>query len=270
MASTTLLQYAEKYFKEPLKKAHPLTQGSLSEVYHITTQNNQEYVIKNGYSPQAEAHMLQTLKSHTINVPEVIYSDQHILILEFIHETNCLSKKVWENLAQTLNILHSVHSPFYGWSEDYAFGQLAFTNKHDQNWPEFWSRNRLEPFISKLPGSLTPSIETLMKTITEFLPEHPLPSLLHGDLWTGNILAHFNTPYLIDPACYYGHNEVDLAMLNLFGSPPDAFYTHYAMLDKEWHHRCAIYQLFPAMVHYVLFGNFYLKMIHSLLQSLKL
>ena len=102
------------------------------------------------------------------------------------------------------------------------------------------------------------------------LPKEP-PALLHGDLWQGNLLCNENyNPVLIDPAIYYGHKEIDLAMLFLFGNVPDEAFAEYELIypiEKGWKERMDISQLYPLMVHLVLFGNSYQTAVNSILKK---
>lgn len=268
--SSHLVQLAEAKLETKIEQAQPLTQGDLSETFLITTAEEQTYVIKNGFSPLLEKKMLAILEKHQIHVPQQIYADQHILILEFISETNSFSNESWLNLGDMLTLMHKVRNKDYGWDKDYAFGKVSLNNTPLENWVEFWGEQRLGCYLSHLPPVTAKKIEKLIKHLNDHLPMYPAPSLLHGDLWTGNILNHGNQPYLIDPACYFGHNEVDIAMLNLFGSPSDIFYQSYKLLEPDWQTRLPIYQLFPLIVHYILFGDYYLRMIEHSLQKMKL
>lgn len=269
ISRSPLIDIAAQCLGKPIDSVRALTQGDVSEAFFIITEDDESYIIKNGYSPIAEGKMLTLLASHGINVPKVIAANANILILEVIQETNCLSKEAWKNLGHTLTTIHHVHNTTYGWEEDYAFGKVITPNTPCDNWVEFYANNRLGCYLSALPPSTGTAIERLIKTLGDRLPPTPPASLLHGDLWTGNILIHINRPYLIDPACYFGHNEVDIAMLNLFGSPTDNFYNAYPLLEIGWQERLPIYQLFPALVHYMLFGNHYLAMVDTLLQRIK-
>ncbi|CAI3923493.1 fructosamine kinase family protein [Commensalibacter communis] len=270
MSKLSLVQVAEQHLESKIIKTQPLTQGDLSEAFIVTTSEGQNYVVKNGFSPTTEGKMLKFLEQHHIDVPKVIFANDHLLIMEAIQETNCLSKEAWQNLGLTLNKLHQIHHSSYGWKEDYAFGKLLLKNSFSSNWVEFWRENRLLCYINQLPKPIAIQIEKLIARLDHYIPTYPPISLLHGDLWSGNIITNINRPYLIDPACYFGHNEVDIAMLNIFGSPPEAFYNSYSLLEPDWQERLPIYQLFPAIVHYILFGDYYVNMIQTLLTRLKL
>jgi fructosamine-3-kinase len=100
------------------------------------------------------------------------------------------------------------------------------------------------------------------------IPAAPPAALLHGDLWSGNALFTDGATYLIDPACYHGDAEVDLAMLELFATPPDAFYAAYGRPHGDWATRRAAYQLWPALVHLRLFGQGYRGMVEDRLARL--
>jgi fructosamine-3-kinase len=103
----------------------------------------------------------------------------------------------------------------------------------------------------------------------DLIPARPPPALLHGDLWSGNLLVRDGRlAAFIDPACYYGDAEVDLAMLDLFGSPGESFREAYGPLEPGWPERRAVYQLFPALVHLALFGSCYAGMVDRLLSRL--
>ncbi len=266
---SNLISVAEKYLHDEIELAQPLTQGDITETFSVTTKNKKNFVIKNGFSPKKEGRMLKILKEKGINVPKVYVANPQILILELIQETNSFSLEIWDNLGHMLTKLHRVQNDLYGWSYNYAFGKVKVYNTPSSNWVEFWKEHRLAYYLSQLPVDTTKRIENLINKLDQFLPSHPTACLLHGDLWTGNILAHYNKPYLIDPACYFGHNEVDIAMLNLFGNPYEIFYKSYNLLEKDWQNRLPIYQIFPLIIHYILFGNYYLRMINQVLNKLK-
>ncbi|MBW8735161.1 MAG: fructosamine kinase family protein [Asticcacaulis sp.] len=154
----------------------------------------------------------------------------------------------------------------YGWPVDYAFGPVAIVNTPSQDWVSFWRDNRLMCFMSYLPVDLARRIEAASARLSDIIPGQPKPSLLHGDLWDGNILAGQGGVTLIDPACYYGDGAVDIAMLNLFDRPENAFYETYGYRPDT--QSLAVYGLWPALVHVRLFGAGYLGLADSLLKRL--
>jgi fructosamine-3-kinase len=164
--------------------------------------------------------------------------------------------------------MHHVRGDHYGWADDYAFGPVAIANGWSDNWPRFWAERRLLCHAPHVPAALAHRLETLAADLPSRLPARPAPALLHGDLWTGNVLVHGDrVSGLIDPACYYGHAEVDFAMLSLFDSPPPAFYDAYGSREPGHAERLPIYQIWPALVHLRLFGNSYRRLVERLLSA---
>jgi fructosamine-3-kinase len=122
-------------------------------------------------------------------------------------------------------MLHASTGETYGWHVDHGFGAVAIPNGPAYRWPEFWAERRLMAGIENLPPELARRLEALCRSLPDRLPATPRPALLHGDLWSGNVIARDGEVRgLIDPASYYGHTEVDLAMLDLFGRPEAAFW----------------------------------------------
>src|SRR5204863_7580900 len=131
-----------------------------------------------------------------------------------------------------------------------------FPDEPADGWPTFYARNRLLPL-----ARYAPSVERVCERIHDLAGPPEPRARLHGDLWSGNVLwGRDGRPWLIDPAAYGGHREIDLAMLNLFGSPGPAFLAAY----EERHplayghaERVELWQLFPLLVHAALFGGGY-------------
>ena len=125
----------------------------------------------------------------------------------------------------------------YGWKSDYAFGPLPIPNAWQDDWPTFWGEQRLLAHAERLPRGVARRLQALAADLPNRLPQRPRASLVHGDLWTGNVLVEGErVSALIDPAAYYGHAEVDLGMLTLFGSASGRFYAAYA-LESGWRER---------------------------------
>ena len=170
-------------------------------------------------------------------------------------------------LGEAVRALHAASGEAYGWSEDYAFAEVAIPNAPAADWPTFWAQRRLLPALPALPTPLGRRVERLAQALDARLPAAPRPALLHGDLWGGNVHGGAGRVWLIDPACFHGDAEVDLAMLSLFGRPPPGFADAYGALDPGWEERRPIYQLWPALNHVRLFGAGYHGMVDALLDA---
>lgn len=242
----------------------PLHGGDLSEVALVTLDDGQRLVAKRGPLVDAEARMLSTMAMLYAPVPEVLHAEHGLICLEYLEEA-APGPRRWSDFGQALARMHSWDGQGYGWGEDYAFGSLRIPNETLPTWPEFWAERRLLPFLPYLPAGLGSRIEALCAGLGEHLPRAPKPALLHGDLWTGNLLFTAERAVMIDPAAYYGHSEVDLAMLSLFGEPDPAFWRGYGKLEPGYSERDPIYKLWPALVHLRLFGESYAPLVDRLL-----
>ncbi len=166
---------------------------------------------------------------------------------------------------------HKVTAENYGWPSDNYIGSTLQVNAVSENWLTFFRDQRLLPQLNLasqngLSSRMLRAIEAILDRLDDFLPVNPVPSLLHGDLWSGNI-AYCKTRKglsVFDPAPYYGDSEVDIAMTNLFGSLDDNFYLSYResfpkpAKELELH---AIYNLYHALNHFNLFGSNYSALI---------
>ena len=144
---------------------------------------------------------------------------------------------------------------------------MALPNEATDDWPGFWAERRLLAHADRLPAAVARRVAGLAFDLSGRLPARPRPSLLHGDLWGGNVLVDGDrVSALIDPACYFGHGEVDLAMLTLFDRPDARFFGAYPT-EADWRERRPVYQLWPAIVHLLLFGDAYRAMVERLLRE---
>jgi fructosamine-3-kinase len=225
-------------------------------------------VAKGGSAVGTEAAMLRALAGHGAPVPAVEGEHEGVLLLEHVANDGVFSPAAWRTIGAALRQLHGVTGQAYGWPVDYALGTVALDNRQGRDWPAFWADQRLNAVAAVLDRPWRERVGQLAGRLSGLLPAAPSPSLLHGDLWTGNILVSGSRlAALIDPACYHGHAEVDLAMLALFTTPPPEFAEAYGPLDAGWEMRRPIYQLFPALVHLRLFGASYAAMVDRLLAA---
>lgn len=246
-----------------------LAGGDLSDVLLLRRADGRCTVAKRAAVPGTEAAMLREIAAAGAPVPTIEAEYDDILLLEHVPNDAVLSVNAWADLARRLSGLHAHSGDRYGWPVDYRLGTVTLDNRWSSDWADFWGQQRLLATAAVLDRGWRQRIEALVAGLGDLLPRQPRPALLHGDLWTGNILVRDGTlAAFIDPACCYGDIEVDLAMLSLFDAPPDEFWSAYGELEAGWEQRRPIYQLFPLLVHLRLFGASYEAAVDRTLQAL--
>jgi fructosamine-3-kinase len=245
-----------------------LAGGDLSEVLLLRRPDGRCTVAKGGPAVGTEAAMLRALAGAGAPAPMVEGELDHVLLLEHVPNDGVFSANAWADIGAALRRLHDQALDAYGWPVDYRLGTVLLDNKPARDWPGFWGEQRLAATAAILDRPTRERVEALTLRLPGLLPEAPPPAFLHGDLWSGNILvAGGRLAALVDPACYGGDAEVDLAMLSLFDTPPDEFWDAYGALEPGWEERRPLYQLFPALVHLRLFGATYETMVDRLLRQ---
>lgn len=291
MLPVELVHALEELFRQKegvavaVSKCRRLGGGSINEACMVEIGGRNYFVKwnnKNLYPGMfaAEAHGLQLLAStQTLRVPGLIAEDNSgswsYLLLEYI-QTGFPDAAAWEQFGAKLAALHRNTSPFFGLDRDNYIGSLPQTNAPSYaSWPEFFVECRLRPQLQLavrkglLNSALQKQFETLFAKMEKLFPLES-PSLLHGDLWSGNYLfSARGEAFLIDPAVYYGHREMDLAMSLLFGGFDRRFYQAYHEawpLEPGWRERVDLCNLYPLMVHVNLFGSGYINQVRSILE----
>ena len=261
--------------------------GSINRAFVIEDAHRRYFVKLNDHTRvdmfEAEALGLQTLHSAgSIRVPEpicwAVNGEHAYLVLEWL---DLAPTGTWESLGENLANLHRVTSvEGYGWIRDNTIGSTPQPNPRTADWAEFFTRHRLAYQLALPVAQATferSVAEKLLNAANALLDGHrPEPALLHGDLWSGN--ASFTAtgePVIFDPAVYYGDRETDLAMTELFGGFPPAFYAGYQRhnpLAPGYQKRKTLYNLYHILNHLNLFGRSYASqansMIHRLLNTL--
>ena len=177
------------------------------------------------------------------------------------------SEDAMTNFGIALANMHQQPQPYFGWYRDNYIGSLRQINTQYNSWPEFYTTCRIIPLVKMLfdkavfSKSDTERASAFCKKLEVLFPTEP-PALLHGDLWNGNyIIDTSGTAVIFDPAVYHGHREMDLGMSKLFGGFSNAFYDAYQQaypLENGWQQRLPLTQLYPLLVHAVLFGGHYI------------
>lgn len=230
---------------------------------------------------EAEARGLALLKGgagDTLGVPEVITfgesQNEAMLVLEFI-EAGRRRDGFWEAFGHGLAQLHRQSQSSFGLDHPNYIGSLPQSNRQHPSWTEFFVEERLEPQLrmARDQGKAGPDLgrrfQALYPHLGDFFPQEE-PSLLHGDLWSGNFMVDAGgRPAVIDPAVYFGHRYMDLGMSQLFGGFASAFYDAYHQslpLEPSWRKSMDIANLYPLMVHVNLFGGGYLGSVQNILR----
>jgi fructosamine-3-kinase len=210
-----------------------------------------------------EAAGLRWLADAGARVPAVVDEAPGRLVLERIH-VGRLDAAGEEELGRMLAALHLAGAPHFGslpGEGAFFVGRCELPSPEGENWNDYYLEHRCLPLARRV------GLAHEVSAVVVDAPVEP-PARLHGDLWSGNVLGdQHGRPVLIDPAAYGGHREMDLAMLDLFGHIPSrtvAGYEEVAPLAEGWRERIPLWQLFPLLVHAVLFGGGYLSQSHDL------
>ncbi|WP_053959156.1 fructosamine kinase family protein [Sulfobacillus thermosulfidooxidans] len=262
----------------------PLTGGSLAESYVLSTRTSRYFVkyydpswIKDTHIARREASALKALKQAAWPVPDVILSHDSFLVLSWIdHGSTAYKEKAGHIFGERLAKVHQhvVSSFSLPWGNGIGIVQHPSSNYFmagDFYWeirlaPLVKSLSSQYPFLGSLKDYETPIRQFLNQTVT-------FPTLVHGDLWSGNFLWQSDSsPYVIDPASYYGDPVSDIAFSELFGGFPRSFYHSYWLtMGSDPHYPCKkpIYQLYHALVHLKLFGQAYIGLSKSLIDQIR-
>jgi len=242
-----------------------LAGGDVSGALLVRRPDGAKLVAKGGLTP-VEATMLRALADAGMPVPSIEGEYDGVLLLSYVENDGLFSPRAWASLGRTLQILHRARGDAYGWPVDFAVGPVQISNRETQDWAQFWAEERLIAPAALLDRPWRERVALAAEIARTILPSSPAPVLLHGDMWHGNVLvADGAVAALIDPVCYYGHAEADLAMLSLFDAPPEDFWEAYGPLEEGWEERRPIYELFHAIVHMRLYGALYGPMLERLL-----
>jgi fructosamine-3-kinase len=229
----------------------------------------------------AEAEGLgEIAQTRSIRVPEPIchgtVDGKAFLVMEYIDMGRPRGTAA-EEAGRRLAALHQTRREQFGWHRDNTIGSTHQSNASDADWIEFWRKQRLE-FQLRLAarngygGSLQSGGEKLMARFPALIDHNPIPSLLHGDLWGGNLsYDRDGKPVIYDPAVYFGDREADLAMTELFGGFPGHFYAAYNEawpLDAGYDSRKTLYNLYHILNHANMFGGGYVRQAQGMIDRL--
>jgi fructosamine-3-kinase len=284
MFETDQNQFFESALFESLGEQHTvlsihfITGGCINNTLKLET-NKGVFFIKWNESHDQESDMFEKeaeglnllRSSNAIKVPEVLgkgkIGTKNYLLLEFIpKQAPC--KDFWQDFGTSMAHLHQTTHQYYGLCYTNYIGRLPQKNDWQDQWIDFFIENRLEVQLGLaiynryIDQDFAKRFRQLYAQLPGLLTNEP-PSLLHGDLWSGNfIVGTAGKACILDPAVYYGNREIELAFTQLFGGYDQAFYHSYFEqwpVEPEFQDRAEIYNLYPLLVHVNLFGSSYLS-----------
>ncbi|GAB1541695.1 fructosamine kinase family protein [Scytonema sp. NUACC21] len=247
--------------------------GCINQGYSVSDGKRVYFVKLNQASQVAmfEAESLglkQMFQTGTIRVPKPICwgtaGNSGYLVLEWL-DMGSGNTKAWEEMGRKLAAMHKATSTRgFGWDMNNTIGSTPQINTWTANWVEFYAKHRLgyQFQLARRRGGHFPQEQELLQAVPKLLATRKVqPSLVHGDLWGGNAGCTVSgEPVIFDPATYYGDREVDIAMTELFGGFPAAFYQGYQAvwsLEEGYEQRKTLYNLYHILNHFNLFGGSY-------------
>jgi fructosamine-3-kinase len=251
---------------EPARE-EPLGGGDVAAVRRAWLRDGRQVVVKRTpYDARLEAEGLRALADAGAVTPEVLAVDERTLVLEHLSPA-----PDWEAVGRELAAVHATTGASFGWHRDNVIGPLPQDNTPEDDWPTFYVEHRIRPRtrLPALPTDLRRRLDAASDGPLQALLDHDaVPSLVHGDLWSGNVVAG---RALIDPAVHRADRELDLAFATLFGGIPEAMVRAYESawpLDEGWERRRPALQLHHLLVHVELFGASYVGAITERLDRL--
>jgi fructosamine-3-kinase len=272
----------EEHLGERLRSARPMGGGCIGEVYRVELEDGATLVAKldrEGESHlEREAYMLRYLRENSeLPVPEVYHGSETLLLMEFVEGSSRFSEGSESHAAELLSALHGITADAYGHERDTLIGSLDQPNPWTGSWIEFFREQRLLYLgrvahqAGRLPAEDLERVERLAERLDELIEEPEQPSLIHGDVWSANVLARADriTAFL-DPAIYHADPEIELAFISLFNSFGEPFFERYREIrgirPGVFEERRALYSLYPLLVHVYFFGGGYLSSVRSTLR----
>lgn len=278
----TIEQKIEQITKIKVSSLSPLSGGCVGDVYRVIMQTGPDLVVKVGDGASglmAEGFSLQYLATNAqLPVPDVLFADDNLLLLSFIQSDGTISPGAQRHAGELVARLHLVsHENGFGFDSATTIGGLHQPNPWHKNWVDFFREQRLLYMgrmamdAGNLPAQLMRRLEKFSGDLDKFIQSPEKSSLIHGDMWTGNVLVNAGRiSGFIDPATYYADPEIELAFTQMFGTFGDAFFAEYQNIRKInpgfFEERLSIYNLYPLLVHVCLFAGGY---VHSVDGTLK-
>jgi fructosamine-3-kinase len=270
----------EDELNDKILSKNPVHGGDINQAQEISFESGEKAFLKwNDQAPdtmfETELKGLELLRSAgtELIIPKILSHNNSYLLMEWIEEGGGKPNSSGEFGVQLAKIHRSSNNQF-GLDHDNFIGRLPQSNTRHSNWVDFFALERIEPQIKmgvesdSLTHSILRDAEQLYKKLGSIFP-HEKPALLHGDLWSGNyMITRSGQASIYDPAVYFGHREMDIAMTRLFGGFSADFYEGYNSefpLEDDFESRVNLYNLYPVLVHANLFGGSYCRQAENII-----
>ncbi len=272
LSKTTVNRITRDTLITEIAAVKPLMGGDINEVWHLLAPEG-NFVLKipkgstpNDLYPAETAGLNAIATTHAISIPCIQQTETDYLLMDYV-PTATPEKAFWQYFGEQLASMHQHPAPHFGFSCHTYCGLTPQYNPPMDSGHSFFWLHRLKPLgqMAQTLGYFTEKdakqLERLSERLIDLIPEQKA-SLIHGDLWSGNVLCRADQqPVLIDPACYWGWPEAELAMTTLFGCFDKTFYDAYEAnapgLEADWRERTDIYNLYHLLNHLVMFGQAY-------------
>ncbi len=272
MLAANIQAEIEQYLKRKIVSFAPLSAANNAEIYRMTMDDRSFFVAKvAARGLDIESYMLKYLKEKSkLPVPTVFYSNEHVMIMEYVESYHGIDEPGQRNAAEMLTSLHEIHADSYGFERDTLIGSLHQPNPQMKDWVKFYTEHRLLYMArealkeSKIDASLMKQIEKLAGKLPNYIKTPNPPSLIHGDIWTGNILPGRECIVaFLDPAIYYADPEIELAFIRQLNTFNATFFDRYNEISPIkagfFEERADIYGLYYLLVYTRIFGTSYAR-----------
>ncbi len=259
-----------------------LSGGMIGDVFRVSLADGRTLVAKAAQGTEAtldiEGRMLRYLRQHSdFPVPDVLHSDSTLLLMTYIENQGGITAQVQQEAGRVVAALHGVSAAHFGLEFDTLIGSLHQPNPQYERWIDFFREQRLLYMADvahragQLSAEIRRRVDDFAPRLEALLHEPEQPSLIHGDLWGGNVLSlRGRLAGFVDPAIYYAHPEIELAFTTLFGTFGDPFFAAYQevrpLQSGFFEERRDIYNLYPLLVHVRLFGGGYAAQVSAILR----
>jgi fructosamine-3-kinase len=265
-----------------VRRFHPLAGGCVGAVYRVELTDGRQVAVKLADPEtgrlQVEGAMLDDLaRLSRLPAPRNLYAAPELLVMSWIdNDGGAIGASVQSHAAELLAELHGITAERYGYDRDTLIGGLAQPNGQMTSWRAFFAERRLLYMAREahragtLPSSLLARVESLAGRLDRWIAEDTQPSLIHGDMWSGNVLVkNGRVAGFVDPAIHYADAEIELAFATLFATFGDPFFRRYDQLRPLrpgfFEERRELYNLYPLLVHARLFGGGYVESVATTL-----